>query len=78
MKEKLHLTHKGRDSWDRPVYADPDGRLWKDVEPCSDRPANLCSALNNEFDGEPDTSMRHMKRYQGMVVVFVPARDVWR
>lgn len=35
--EALLLRHKGRDSWDRPVYEDETGKLWKDVEPNADR-----------------------------------------
>lgn len=52
MKDKIYLKYKGRDSWDRPVYQDESGKLWKDVEPYSDRPAHLCSACDNAFDGE--------------------------
>ena len=33
MKDKIYLKYKGRDSWDRPVYQDESGKLWKDVEP---------------------------------------------
>ena len=29
----LHLKYLGRDSWDRPVYEDDNGVVWKDVEP---------------------------------------------
>lgn len=75
--EVLLLTHKGRDNWDRPVYVDEDGKIWKDVEPrASDKP-KLCSALYNAFDGEPDTPMEYMKKYKSRPVVFLPERDTW-
>lgn len=75
--EALLLRHKGRDSWDRPVYEDETGKLWKDVEPRADRDPKLCTALNNAFDGEPDTPMGYMKKYEGVPVVFLPKRDTW-
>lgn len=73
----LHLKYMGRDSWDRPVYKDDDGILWKDVEPRADRAAVLCTSADNEFDGEPDTGMKYFRKYQDVTVVFVPERDVW-
>ena len=78
MKDKIYLKYKGRDSWDRPVYQDESGKLWKDVEPYSDRPAHLCSACDNAFDGEPDNPMNAMARYQNITVIYYPTRDVWR
>ena len=74
---KLYLTHKGRDSWERPVYEDKTGKLWKDVEPNADRGPKLCSVLYNAFDGEPDTPMEDMWQYKGVVLVFEPKRDTW-
>ena len=78
MKDKIYLKYKGRDSWDRPVYQDESGKLWKDVEPYSDRPAHLCSACDNAFDGEPDIPMNAMARSQNITVIYYPTRDVWR
>lgn len=43
----------GVDGWGRPVYRDPKGMLWKDIN-LGDGAPDLCSACNNEFDGEPD------------------------
>lgn len=77
MTTKMHLKYIGRDSWDRPVYVDESGKLWKDVDPRSDHPADLCNAVNNAFDGEPDTPMSVMKRYQDTEIVFEPKRDTW-
>lgn len=48
------MTYVGMDSWDRPVYKDENGNLWKDTDPRSHVPASLYSACNNAFDGEPD------------------------
>lgn len=75
--EALLLRHKGRDSWDRPVYEDESGKIWKDVEPRADNAPKLCSALYNAFDGEPNTPMEYMSKYEGVPVVFLPERDTW-
>lgn len=58
-KENDLLTMKpiGEDFWSRPVYEDQYGRLWKDITLGSDKP-ELCSALYNAFDGEPDLPIR--------------------
>lgn len=74
MARKIILKLLGRDSWSRPVYEDESGKLWKDVDPVTDCPANLCSSVNNSFDGEPNT---HMKRYPDTEIVFIPKRDTW-
>lgn len=67
---KVRLRFKGVDSWDRPVYQDRNGNLWKDVHPQADMPPKLCSACNNEFDGEPDCPFHGDPD-------FVPGRAVW-
>ncbi len=54
---KIELTFIGTDDWSRPVYRDPNGKLWKDVTLGSDIP-RLCSASGNDFDGEPDMPFR--------------------
>ena len=73
----LLLRHKGRDSWERPVYEDETGKLWKDVEPRADDGPKLCSALYNAFDGEPDTPLEVMERYKDKAIIFIPKRDTW-
>ncbi len=55
---KIELTFIGTDGWERPVYRDPDGRLWKDVTLGSNTPS-LYSARSNDFDGEPDMPCRY-------------------
>lgn len=76
-QKEMRLKYLGRDIWDRPVYEDKDGKLWKDVDPRADMEPKLCSALNNAFDGEPDTPMKVMKRYKGVRIIFEPARETW-
>lgn len=73
----LLLKHIGRDSWGRPVYEDESGRLWKDVEPRAGKVPKLCTALYNNFDGEPDIPLEAMERYKDARIVFVPERDTW-
>lgn len=53
--KKLHFI--GIDSWDRPVYQDESGRLWKDVN-LGSGVLSLHSASGNDFDGEPDMPMK--------------------
>lgn len=38
-------------SWDRPVYRDDAGMLWKDVNPLVGKKPNLCTSDGNEFGG---------------------------
>lgn len=38
---------------------------------------NLCTSVNNEFDGEPDTGMKYLEKYRGVTVAFEPERIVW-
>lgn len=75
--KEMILTFIGMDGWDRPVYKDSTGRLWKDVNPTKDYAPELCTSVDNEFDGEPDCSMGSMKRYEGVKVVFSPERVIW-
>ena len=51
------LKFIGVDGWDRPVYKDESGRLWKDVNLGSGTPY-LHSVADNDFDGEPDMPLR--------------------
>lgn len=49
--KKTDLTFIGIDCWDRPVYRDTNGKLWKDITLGSDTP-ELYSACNNDFEGD--------------------------
>ena len=73
----LHLKFVGMDSWDRPVYKDDSGTLWKDVDPRAGMKPNLCTLVNNEFDGEPDIGMKYLEKYRGVAVAFESKRIVW-
>ena len=74
---ELTLVYKGLDSWSRPVYSDDNGRLWKDVDPRSHRNPDLCTVMYNSFDGEPDTPMNVMERYEDCKINFIPSRVTW-
>lgn len=50
--KKLYFI--GIDNWDRPVYKDDSGQLWKDVNLGRGHP-QLHSSCGNEFYGEPDS-----------------------
>jgi hypothetical protein len=73
----MKLKYLGMDNWDRPVYEDENERLWKDVEPRKDRKPDLCTSVNNEFCGEPDTNMKYMKKYDDIEIEFIPKRVTW-
>lgn len=75
--EVMHLKFVGMDSWDRPVYTDDMGTFWKDVNPRARMQPDLCTSVNNEFEGEPDTGMKYLEKYQGVTVAFEPERIVW-
>ena len=51
------LKYIGIDAWDRPVYKDESGILWKDVNLGSTE-LYLHNSSNNEFDGEPDMPIK--------------------
>jgi len=73
----MKLQYLGNDRFDRPVYKDESERLWKDVEPRADRESDLCTYYNNEVDGEPDTNMRYIKRYENIEIEYIPYRITW-
>lgn len=75
--EVMHLKFVGMDSWDRSVYTDDMGTLWKDVNPRARMQPDLCNSVNNEFDGEPDTGMKYLEKYQGTAVAFEQKRIAW-
>lgn len=47
----MKFTYIGTDDWNRPVYKDENGDLWKDVN-LGDGIISLHSC-DNDFDGEP-------------------------
>lgn len=74
--EKLTLTYKGRDSWERPVYEN-EGRLFVDIDPRAICEPTICTKSNNDFDGEPDTPIVYISRYAGVDLEFIPKRYTW-
>lgn len=68
--KSVELTFKGMDSWDRPVYVDSNGRIWKDVDPRRGIAPSLFSSVDDSFDGEPDCPFHGDP-------VFIPGRVVW-
>lgn len=74
---KVTLKFLGMDSWDHPVYVDENGTLWKDVNPRRAYTPDLCIAVGNQFDGEPDTNMCYLKKYDEAELVFTPERVAW-
>lgn len=68
------LEYIGNDSWSRPVYKDENGKLWKDTSMGRIKGKhNLCSAVNNEFDGEPDCPIKST-----IEVIFIPEQiNTW-
>lgn len=54
IKEKiLKIKFVGIDNWDRPVYKDEKGNIFKDTNLGHGKLA-LCTSVNNDFYGEPD------------------------
>jgi len=62
--KKLRLI--GVDGWDRPVYKDEAGKLWKDVNLGSGTPY-LHNVVNNDFEGEPDSPIKEEYEIVGRV-----------
>ena len=67
---QLPVIFKGRDSWSRPVYEDPSGRLLVDVAPRKDHWPDICTKQGNAFDGEPCDPVEGD-------FDFIPCRDTW-
>lgn len=66
----------GNDSWDRPIYKGTDGTLLVDTDPVSECPMRLCTKYLNDFDGEPDTPIEYLARFEN-VEVKVDRRVTW-
>lgn len=73
----INLKFIGMDSWQRPVYQEENGTLWKDTNPRKEMQPELCTAVDNELNGEPDIPMRYVENYKDMIPVFDPERVVW-
>lgn len=53
----LKVKPVGIDNWDRPVYKDENGKIYKDTNLGSGELA-LCTSSNNNFYGEPDMPVK--------------------
>lgn len=73
--EKLILTYIGSDSWDRPVYKDENGKIFKDVNPMASRKPEITTC--SSFNGEPDTPIIYIKKYENVKIKFIPERITW-
>lgn len=55
--KELEVKLVGIDNWDRPVYKDKNGNLYKDVNlGCGI--LDLCTVSSNDFYGEPDMPIK--------------------
>lgn len=72
--EKLTLNYVGVDDWSRPVYKDEKGRLFKDVN-CDEGKLALCTVCGG-FDGEPDTPIEYIEKYQGADIEVIGKPEV--
>lgn len=68
--ERITMEYIGKDDFSRPVYRDPDGKLWKDTDPRCHVEASLYSSSDNTMCGEPELMFRGKCK-------FVPKRMTW-
>lgn len=61
----LELKYIGEDFWSRPVYRGQFGHLWKDIDLGDSEWPNLCSSVGDEFEGEPNASIKQRFTIQG-------------
>ena len=74
---RLVLKYLGVDFLGTPVYEDENGLLLKDIN-CDSGEMSLYS-VNGDIDGDPDTHISRLKRYQeicvGLEIVIVGRKD---
>lgn len=65
-KMTLILTFLGIDDWNRPVYQDQNGRIWKNIKHLARNEIDvennidgLCTVSGNSFDGEPEMPLEY-------------------
>jgi len=64
--KNLTLISIGVDSWNRPVYEDENGKLFKDIN-CSKGNMRLATVYGG-FDGEPDTPIEYIEKYKDVSI----------
>ena len=70
---QLPVILKGLDSWDRPVYEDPSGRLLVDVDPRKDHGPDICnpfSPCSFTLSVFPDTERNRQKITFNILCIF--------
>ena len=65
--KKITIKFLGTDSWNRPVYEDENGKMFKDTNLGKGNMA-LCTVYGG-FEGEPDTPIQYIKKYQDVEFV---------
>ena len=55
---KKTLIYVGTDGWNRPVYIDANGKLWKNVLLKREQVEGLFSVVDDDFYGEPLAPMK--------------------
>lgn len=65
-KMTLFLTYLGIDDWNRPVYQDQNGKIWKNIKHLARNEIEiennidgLCTVYGNSFDGEPEMPLEY-------------------
>ncbi len=67
--ENLSLKLIGIDSWNRPVYEDQNGKMFKDTNLGRGKIA-LCTVYGG-FEGEPDTPIEYIEKYQDVEIEII-------
>lgn len=75
-RRMLEISYVGEDGWNRPVYKDKYGTLYKDTDlgDGNNLASSLCTANNNEIDGEPLASID--KDVIVKVIRYVPIKEI--
>jgi len=63
--EKLVLNYIGEDSWNRQVFKNEEGKIFKDTSLGMGK-RNFCTS--SYFDGEPDTPIIYIKKYKDLEI----------
>lgn len=75
MRNVLELRYLGDDRCGRKVFEDQNGTIWKNTEVFIGRTTRLCTALGNQFDGEPDTPIQYISKYKDAEIIFLPVAE---
>lgn len=75
-RRMLEISYVGEDGWNRPVYQDKYGTLYKDTAlgDGNNLASSLCTVNNNELDGEPLAPID--KNVIVKVIRYVPIKEI--